>query len=602
MIKIFDLARRYGFALLMLAVGLAAATIPIVHGVPGTRGVVGFFVVLLSAWYGGLGPGLFATALIAAIAWRSSSPLLMVARLGLFVACGVSISALAEVLHAARRRAEESRRWLSAVLTGIGDAVIATNARGRVTFVNPVAGSLTGWEPDEAVGRPLQEVFRVAAEGTRLPVEDPVARVLHDGAVVGPANHVLLVKRDGTERPISDGAAPIRDGAGRIIGAVLVFRDDTERRAYEDQLLDASRRKDEFLAMLAHELRNPLASMRSAVEILEMPGAEDQREWARGVIGRQIEHLAYMLDDLLDVSRITRGLIEVHPQLVDASEVIRRAIEVARPLVDDREHLLEVAGRAGPLWVRADPIRLEQVLVNLLTNAAKYTPVRGRISLSSDRADDQVVLRVRDNGTGIPRETLPRIFDLFTQGDRALDRSEGGLGVGLTIVKRLVELHGGTITARSEGRGEGSEFTVRLPAAEEQRPAPPMPPVKVGQDEKPRILIVDDNRPLTFGLSRLLKALGHEVETAHDGPEGIEAARSYRPGVILLDIGLPNLDGYEVARRLRQEEGLGEALIIAISGYGQEEDRRRSREAGMDHHLTKPVDVRTITELISRAG
>jgi CheY-like chemotaxis protein len=289
-------------------------------------------------------------------------------------------------------------------------------------------------------------------------------------------------------------------------------------------------------------------------------------------------------------------------QLLDASAVIHRAIEAARPLIDDREHRLDVAVPPRPLWLRADPIRLEQVLVNLLTNAAKYTPSGGRIRLSADLVDDQVVLRVRDNGAGIPPEVLPRIFDLFAQGYRTLDRSEGGLGVGLTIVKRLVELHGGSIAAWSDGPGEGSEFTVRLPATEVPPPAPPVPSARPERLEKPRILIVDDNRQLTAGLARLLTALGHGVETAHDGPEGIEAARSYRPDVILLDIGLPNMDGYEVARRLRREEDLRDVLIIAISGYGQEEDRRRSREAGMDHHLTKPVDVRTITELISRAG
>jgi PAS domain S-box-containing protein len=519
----------------------------------------------------------------------------------LFVAGGAMIIGLVEALHAARRRAEANERWLSAVLSSIGDAVIATDGQGRVCFANQVARTLTGWGDEGATGKPLEDVFAIVSEDDHRPVENPVTRVLREGVVVGLANHTLLIHRDGTERPIHDSAAPILDHGGRIIGVVLVFRDDTERRDQERGLIEANRRKDEFLAMLAHELRNPLAAIRTAVEILDMPGSDDHAEWTKGVLNRQVNLLAHLLDDLLDVSRITRGMIQVRRERIDAYPVINHAIESVRPLIDDRNHRFEAAISASPLRLEADPVRLEQVLVNLLNNAAKYTPSGGTIKFTVAREGDEIVFRVVDSGLGIPAEDLPRIFDLFTQTKRTLDRSEGGLGVGLTIVKRLVELHGGSVSASSGGPGLGSVFVVRFPADE----GPPAPsassPREAGRRERARILIVDDNKELARGLGKLLRLLGHEVEMAHDGPEGIEAARASRPEVILLDIGLPNLDGYHVARTLREEEAFRDTLIVAISGYGQDEDRRRSLEAGMDHHLTKPVDIRTIAEIITQS-
>jgi two-component system CheB/CheR fusion protein len=351
--------------------------------------------------------------------------------------------------------------------------------------------------------------------------------------------------------------------------------------------------------MLAHELRNPVAAIRSAVETIDMPGAEIRLDWARGVISRQVGHLAFLIDDLLDVSRVTRGMIPLRKRPIDVHAVISQAIESVRPQIDDRRHRLEIAVEPRPMRLEADPIRLEQVLVNLLNNAAKYTPPGGEIRLSAEHAGGQIVLRVRDNGIEISAEVLPRIFELFAHGERTPARSEGGLGVGLTIVKYLVELHEGSITARSEGVGRGCECIVRLPAGEDL-PAGPATAASAENVTRggSRILIIDDNRDLVGGLARLLKRLGHEIEAAYDGPSGVEAARTYRPEVILLDIGLPGMDGYEVARTLRGEEGMSETRIIAITGYGHEEDHRRSREAGMDYHLVKPVDIRTLSELI----
>jgi PAS domain S-box-containing protein len=600
---ISDRVRGYGFALLVFVLGVAVTTIPIIRNSPGTPGIVLFFIILLSAWCGGLGPGLLITGFVGLLILTAPVTSGMAVRLTMFLACGGSISALAEILHMARRQAEEGRRSLSAVLTSIGDAVIATDIRGHITFTNPVASSLTGWASDASAGKPLGEVFRIINETTRRSIEDPVVRVLRDGVIVGLANHTILISRDGTERPIHDSAAPIRDANGRIIGAVLVFRDDTERREYERSLIESGRRKDEFLAMLAHELRNPLGAIKSAVSVLETSEVEGDLAWGRDVLDRQVGHLGRLLDDLLDVARIARGRIVLRKEMIDVDVVVSHAVESLRYLLEERGHRMEVVVSPGMNRLEADPVRLEQILVNLLSNAAKYTPPGGQIRLSTECEGDQVVIRVEDNGSGIPREDLPTIFEPFAQGERTLARTEGGLGIGLTIVKSLVSLHGGSVTASSHGPGLGSVFTVCLPLPERQSPQvnmltasqyhlPPLP------SHSTRILIVDDNKDLAQGLARLLEHMGHEVRMAHDGPEGIEAALAYGPDVLLLDIGLPNLDGYEVARQLRRAESLRPPVIIAISGYGHDEDRQRSRDAGIDHHLAKPVDIGTIADLI----
>jgi PAS domain S-box-containing protein len=367
---------------------------------------------LLSAWYGGLGPGLLITGLLSLLTFSAPFTSWRAVRLAMFLACGGSISILAETLHAARRRAEESRRTLSAVLTSIGDAVIATDTRGLVTFANPVASSLIGWASEEAAGKSLGEVFRIINETTRQSVEDPVVRTLRDGVVVGLANHTILIARDGTERPIHDSAAPIRDTAGKIIGAVLVFRDDTERREYERQLLESGRRKDEFMAMLAHELRNPLGAIKSAVSILETPAAEGHLAWGRDVLKRQVGHLTHLLDDLLNVARIARGRVVLRKEMIDADGIIRHAVESVRHLLEERGHRMEIAVSTDMERLQADPVRLEQVLVNLLSNAARYTPPGGRIRLSAGYEGDQVVIRLEDNGSGISRARLPALLQI----------------------------------------------------------------------------------------------------------------------------------------------------------------------------------------------
>lgn len=365
----------------------------------------------------------------------------------------------------------------------------------------------------------------------------------------------------------------------------------------------ASRRKDEFLATLAHEIRNPLAAISNAVQLFRNCGRDPGTlDWAGDVLDRQVKHLGRLLEDLLDVSRIALGKIQLRKRPLDARDVVAGAIEAARTLIEARGHSLSLAIGPEPLRVEADPTRLEQVLVNLLANAAKYTEPGGKIRVAAGREEGQAVLRVRDSGVGLAPEKLPLVFDLFEQVDHSIDRSEGGLGIGLTLVRKLTELHGGDVSAESEGLGKGSEFTVRLPLLRADAPnkaAGPGPSASADPSRR-RILVVDDNQDSARGMARLLSIGGYEVRVAHDGHEAIAAAESAPFDFILLDIGLPGLDGYEVARRLRAGGRCEGTVFIAVSGYGQAEDRRRSYEAGMDHHLVKPVEYETLVKIFAQ--
>jgi PAS domain S-box-containing protein len=749
--------------------------------------------------------------------------------------------------------------WCRVTLASIGDAVITTDTQGRVTFLNPVAASLTGWTLQEAAGQPLDSVFRIINEESRRPVESPTVRALRDGVVVGLVNHTLLIAKDGTERPIDDSASPIRNEQGEVAGVVLVFRDISQRRRQEQHVQDAltyadniiatlrepfvvldkslriktanrsfyqnfhvtpeetqgrfiydlgngqwnipglrtvldevlsnhhpvhdfdvehdfpaigkkimllnacrfesvdsqpdlillaiedvterkraevavqisevryrrlfetakdgilildahtlkiidanpymtellgythdkllgkelweigffgdkqasraifqelqekgyirydhlpletqrgakaevefvsnvyqvdhrlvaqcnirdisersrlerkmqeqaealadlHRRKDEFLAMLSHELRNPLAPLSNAVHLLRLQKNEDPlQQQARAIIERQVTQLARLVDDLLEISRITTGRVQLRHDRVVVSGIVERAVETASPLMDQRRHELTVSLPPQPIWLYADAARLEQVVVNLLTNAAKYTNEGGHIWLTVEQRGDECVLQVRDTGVGIAPELLPRIFDLFTQAERSLDRSQGGLGIGLALVQRLVELHRGRVEVYS-ALGQGSEFVVRLPVV--LTPAPPPPPAAEAAQPTAslRVLVVDDNVDAAESLALLLRASRHEVRTAHDGPTALQAALDYRPNVVLLDIGLPGLNGLEVAKRIRQQPALKNTVLVAMTGYGQETDRQRSREAGFDAHLVKPADFGMVQQILA---
>jgi PAS domain S-box-containing protein len=523
-----------------------------------------------------------------------------------FVALNQQLEALRGEMRT-RREAEASlrreREWLRVTLMSIGDAVVATDVRAQVVFMNPVAQSLTGWRDNEAIGQPVNRVFRIIDETSRRAAKDPVAEVLRDGRAVGLANHTLLLARDGTEWPIDDSAAPIKDEHGEILGVVLVFHTTTERRKLDllqrqriEELEREARLKDEFLAMLAHELRNPLAPLLTAAGLLEGTPPPALVERVRRVLDRQVRHLARLVDDLLDVSRITRGRIELRREGVDVPAVVAAAVEGIRPQVEQRGHRLEVSVAAGTPPVEADPVRLEQVLSNLLSNAVKYTPPGGRIELEAG-GREALEITVRDDGVGIDPELLPRVFDPFVQGDRSLDRSEGGLGIGLTLVKHLIELHGGTCSIHSEGAGRGVEVRVRLPVASATAAtAAPVRRPRRGADL--RVLVVDDHRDAADMLAQSLTARGHFTCTAYDGPTGLERARLERPDVALLDIGLPGMDGYELGRRIRRTPGLESCVLVAITGYGQDADRRRSAEAGFTAHLLKPIDPATLQDIL----
>lgn len=749
----------------------------------------------------------------------------------------------------AREQERRQREQLHVTLSSIGDAVIVTDVRGRITFMNPVAVMLTGWAPEEAAGQPLDQVFRIINEETRQPVENPAMKVLREGVIVGLANHTVLLARDGREVPIDDSGAPIRGEDGKTAGVVLVFRDVTEARKslaaqlllasivessddaiiskdlngiitswnraaerlygytakemvgqplsilvppdhldelpaiverikrdervehfetvriskdgrrvdvsltvspiknedgtitgaskiarditarkrneqalrtaeqqlqivvdsmsapvtrcsrdlryrwvskpyaawlgrspeefpgqlirdvlgprafeslrpyfdrvlagetvrYEEQvdyrglgrrwvsavytptldpqgkpdgwvavvldiddrkraeqeLKDANRLKDEFLAMLAHELRNPLAPIRNTLQIMKLPGVDQPTlDNVREIAERQVEHMTRLLDDLLDVARISRGRIELRKTVTDVATVVTRTAEAVRSLVDERQQTLTMSLPPGALLVEGDSTRLEQVVMNLLHNAAKYTDPGGQISLIGEREDSQVVLRVRDTGIGIAPDMLPHIFDLFVQAERRLDRSRGGIGIGLTLVKKLVELHGGRIEVSSPGLGQGSEFVVRLPALASPRRVESATNAKVVDAPalpRRRVLVVDDNHDAADSLAMLLKLSRQEVRVAYDGPSALVQAKDFRPEVIMLDIGMPGMDGYEVARKLKAEPDSERIVLIAVTGWGQEEDQQRSRAAGFDAHMIKPANPQTLQEFL----
>jgi two-component system CheB/CheR fusion protein len=374
-----------------------------------------------------------------------------------------------------------------------------------------------------------------------------------------------------------------------------------ERKRAEEALKDADRRKDEFLAMLGHELRNPLAAIRYSLQILlSSKGKGDVAPQVTEIIDTQVYNLTRMVDDLLDVSRITRGNIQLRKDKAELAMVIGQAVESARPLIEARSHKLTVALTTQPVHLEADPTRLEQVLVNLLNNAAKYTKPCGDITLTAEREGDEAVIRVQDNGIGIQPELLPKVFDLFVQSEQSQERSQGGLGIGLTLVKKLVEMHGGRIEAHSEGVDKGSEFVVRLPALPSDGSEPEAPSEQNAlASGKLRVEVVEDAENVAQSLKMLLEFWGHDVRVVHDGQAALVAYRTYQPDVILLDIGLPGMNGYDVARQLRREQGEKKPLIVALTGYGQDEDMRQSQKAGFDYHMTKPVEPYKLQTLLA---
>jgi PAS domain S-box-containing protein len=656
----------------------------------------------------------------------------------------------ANAIMAARRQAERElaaeRERLRIILASIGDAVISTDADGRVQYMNGVAETLTGWTQAEAAGRPLSDVFHVVDEYTRKPAADPALQALRAGAVVRLADHAALIARDGTERPIDDGAAPMRDEGGARVGVVLVFRDTTERRRDEEakarlaaivessedaivsKTLDgvirswnagaerlfgyqaeeavgrpitliipterrdeeleilarvsrgeriehyetvrvtkdgrrldisltvspirdtanriigaskvardvtdrkrmenalreseqrlrtlaaermeaaealrrADRRKDEFLASLAHELRNPLAPLRNGLQVMRLAvDKPDLVAKTRDMMDRQLSHMVHLIDDLLDVSRISCNKMELRRSRVLLADVVGSAVETARPVLEAAGQELTVSLTPEPVQLDADLTRLTQVFGNLLNNCAKYSQPGGHVWLTATRDGDQIAVAVRDDGIGIPASALSSIFDIFSQVDRSIERSTGGLGIGLALVKGLVEMHGGTVEAASPGPGKGSTFTVRLPVVEVPAASSPGVPAEGrpgSAGSTRRILVVDDSRDSAHSMALMLQLLGNEVRTARDGIEAVEVAEQFRPQVVLMDIGMPKLNGYEATRRIRAQPWGRDIAVIALTGWGQEVDRGKAKEAGCDGHLVKPIALPDLEKLLT---
>jgi PAS domain S-box-containing protein len=705
-----------------------------------------FLAVTATAVYGGFGPGLAAIAfgLFAAIRFLlppfDDSTVVVEGienqtGLALYVLVSLGLILLGNGVRRARNRAEaialqasRDRDQMRTTLASIDDAVIVTDAQGRIQSMNSAAESLTGWKSADALSSPLESVVHVVNEATRRVIESPTVKILRDGVGTALAN-VILVDRDGRDRFIDSNAAPMRDAQGAIIGVVFVFREILERRREEaahrllasivessqdaiygksldgtiaswnaaaerlygyaahevigqpstiltpsdrlgeqsailaqfhdtsehfetvrrrkdgalihisttispvrneagvvvgsstiarditpqkraqeelqkaqEQLREADRRKDEFIAILAHELRNPLAPLRNALGILKVADASSPKAIdARNTAERQVHHLARLVDDLLDVSRITHDRIELQKKRLELKGLVQHAVETAQGVIDSNAHKLTVSLPDETVWLDVDDVRIVQVLANLLNNAAQYTTPGGTIELSAAKVGAAIEIRVSDTGLGIAPDALPRVFDLFTQVSPKEARTAHSLGIGLRLVKGLVEMHGGRVEALSAGPGRGSVFVVRLPIAERpevpnQQPLSAVAPSAVA---KRRILIVDDNVDSAESLATLLGLDGHETRVASDGPSALDLVAAHPPDIMLLDIGMPGMDGYEVARRVRQGKDSSRLTLVALTGWGQESDRKRAAEAGFDHHLTKPVEPGALNQIIA---
>ena len=499
-------------------------------------------------------------------------------------------------VEAGLRESEERFRW---IVQRAPIPVFVHALDGEILAMSRTVTEQTGWTQDD-----LPDVRAWYALGRRVPPEQLDALLAENHrrfAANEPVEpEVMVWTKQGEPRKWLFHRSEIkRQADGRPFLTSMAI-DITERGKAEAALRDADRRKDEFLAMLAHELRNPLAPIRNAVQLLKTHDAAVDPAALTQMLERQLSHLVRLVDDLLDVSRVTRGKIELKRETTDLRQVVAHAIEVVQPQFDDRRQTLEVRTPPQVAAVRADATRLIQVVLNLLANASKFSPEGSHVVLAVERAGEEWTVRVSDRGQGIAPELLPRVFDLFIQGERSLDRTEGGLGIGLSLVKALVELHGGRVEARSAGAGQGSEFEVRLPVAVSTAPLAAQAPVPASAaGQRRRVLAVDDNRDSAESLCMLLQLWGHEARCAFDGRQALDVVEAFEPDVVLLDIGLPGMSGYDLAARMRERPTLREVTLIAVTGYGQEEDRRRVRAAGFDHHLVKPVDPDTLERLMN---
>jgi PAS domain S-box-containing protein len=615
-----ELLVRYGWALgiVCLAILLRVWLEPVLGK---QTGLLFWAAILICPWIGGLVPSLIGQTMIWAAQWYWFTPpattpwrpsfadLLFIA---IYYLLGSTIGAASDLRRRAQQRervqqaeAMSQREQLRATLSCMADGVLVTDEQGHLTLMNPAVEVMTGWTMVESRGKRLPEFFAVHRENGEHNIEDPLDHVLQSGQVVHGAMHLTLTTRSGQTIPIAYSAAPIRNAAGGITGGVLVFRDESERRRIEQALRNADRQKDEFLATLAHELRNPLAPICMGVDLLRMPGQDSAANAdVCAMMARQSQHMVRLIDDLMDVSRITRGKLELRKRQIALDEVVQNAVDANRPIIDQARLQLVMNLPGHPILLYADPSRLTQVFSNLLNNAAKFTPADGCIELSAGTQGGDVFVTVTDSGIGIPADKKDFIFEMFTQVDSGSESPTAGLGIGLTLVKRLVEMHGGAVSVESAGHNLGSRFRVQLPMIPQAPGASESPKADRGafRATRRRVLIVDDNADALASLSMVVRALGSEAFDAHDGLEAVESARNLRPDVILMDIGMPRLNGYDAARRIREQPWGHDVLMVATTGWGKEEDRQRSKEAGFDFHFVKPIDVTAVQELLSSPG
>ena len=478
-------------------------------------------------------------------------------------------------------------------LEGLMEGFVAYDGDWRMTYMNAAAERILGRQRADVLGKTWHQAFPHAVGNA---VDLMYQRV--KSTRVAESMEYLYTHYD---RWLEISASPVTGG-----GVGVYFRDVSDRKRAEEalkaaneRLRDAARRKDEFLATLGHELRNPLAPIRNAVELMNLKGADDPvLQSARDMIDRQARHMVRLIDDLLDASRITTGKVELRRERVELAAVVEQALETSRPHLGGHEFTVTLPPQ--PVWLHADPVRLAQVLGNLLHNACKYTPPGGQIRLTAELAGEHALVTVRDSGIGIAAEHLPQLFEMFSQATPALERAQGGLGIGLALARALVEMHGGSIAAHSDGAACGSEFVVTLPVAGQAAATPPAKRRAAASSAARRVLVVDDNQDAAESLAMLLRAYGHSVQVTHDARAALEIAAGFAPDVVLLDLGMPGMNGYEACRALRAQPGGKTMHIVALTGWGQAEDQRRSRDAGFDHHLVKPVEAETLLNLLNR--
>jgi PAS domain S-box-containing protein len=517
---------------------------------------------------------------------------------------GIQIGQYIERRHGDEEvRRSEARK--TAVLESALDGIITIDHRGAIIEFNPAAEKMFRWARSEAIGKPFVEMFIPPPLN-----EKHWQALIHylstgDGPILAKRLELHARRSDASEFPVELAITRIPfPGPPMFTGYI---RDITERKRLEDELrgraeelLAADRRKNEFLATLAHELRNPLAPIRNGLQIWRLGHSDpEMMEQARDMMERQLSQMVRLVDDLLDLSRVSRGTIELRKERIDLAKIVQQAVETSRPVIEQAGHELTIHLPPSTTYVDADLTRMAQVFSNILNNAAKYTESGGHIRLSVERHGDEAVVSVQDDGVGIPADMLPNVFDMFTQVDRNLERSQGGLGIGLSIVKRLVEMHGGDIEVKSDGHGTGSEFIVRLPVALSvlQPQSDDVAPARVST--RRRILVVDDNRDAAVSLAMMLRLMGNELKTAHDGLEALDVAAAFRPDLILLDIGMPKLNGYDTARKIREQSWGKYILLVALTGWGQDDDRRKSQEAGFDAHMVKPIEQAALAKLLA---